>query len=299
MDNQLGLERTPEEYVERLVGVFREVWRVLRDDATVWLNLGDCYANDGKWGGETGGKQHYLGEVNRKRVGRERRVTGLKPKSLVMIPARVAMALQADGWCLRSDIIWAKPNPMPESVADRPTKAHEHLFLLVKAEKYYYDADAIREPGVLDGHDSTEARQSRAHPGQKSNPDSRRNGIRPKLDKQRGHGRRHAGFNDRWDAMTRKEQCSMGRNKRDVWTISTQPTPEAHFAVFPEALVEPCVLAGSAPGDVVLDPFGGTGTTVRVAQRLGRKGVALELSAKYCKMAVEKTWQSARQGQMF
>lgn len=146
VSGQLGLEKTPEEYIERMVQVFREVKRVLRDDGTLWLNMGDSYANDGKWGGETGGKQAYLDDNNRKRVGREKRFTGLKPKDLVGVPWMLAFALRADGWYLRSDIIWSKPNPMPESVTDRPTKAHEYIFLFSKSEKYYYDADAILEP---------------------------------------------------------------------------------------------------------------------------------------------------------
>lgn len=307
IERQLGLERTPEEYVVRLVEVFREVWRVLRDDGTVWLNLGDCYANDGKCGGETGGKQAYLDEVNRRRVGCEKRITGLKPKNLVGIPWRVALALQADGWYLRSDIIWHKPNSMPESVKDRPTRAHEYVFLLSKSERYAYDYEAVR---VVAQESSVMRQQRGSMPNprrgeQTTGPPSARDRgegtiqMRPLgSEKQRGHSRRHSGFNNRWDNMSKEDQCEFGRNLRDVWTIPPAQSPEAHFAVFPEALVEPCVLAGSAHGDVVLDPFGGTGTTVRVAQRLGRKGVALELSAEYCEMARDKTWQTARQAQM-
>jgi len=303
---------------------------VLRDDGTVWLNLGDSYIAT-KTGGDAVSRS-TLGGGKATQVEAQRRPSktapGLKPKDLVGIPWRVAFALQADGWYLRSDtieevelycpcgcghvmeeriwrysqdrdIIWSKPNPMPESVTDRPTKAHEYLFLLSKAQRYYYDADAVREPGAIlacpDANKSTllGGAYSRHTHGEAIPQKERR------TDKQRGHTRRHAGFNDRWDAMTKKEQCSIGRNRRTVWSIPTQPTPEAHFAAFPEALVEPCVLAGSAPGDVVLDPFGGTGTTVKVAQRLGRKGIALELSPEYCRMAREKTWQTARQGQMF
>lgn len=367
VEGQLGLEGTLEEYVARLVGVFREVWRVLRDDGTVWLNLGDCYANYGKWGGETGGKQAYLDDANRKRVGREKRVTGLKPKDLVMMPARVALALQADGWWLRSDVIWNKPNCMPESVTDRPSRAHEYLFLLTKSGRdlywvhrdrpypegnhswpvpdyrwwdsvagaelrevpagsslvtyidadgkersryrrynlwrgcdYYYDHEAVR---VLAMESSVERQQRGSTPnprrGQQTvgGPSSRDRGdgtiqMQPLGNgKQRGHGRRHEGFNGRWDHMSNEEQRAFGANLRDVWTISPEPSPEEHYAAYPEALVKPCILAGCPEGGVVLDPFVGTGTTVRVAQALNRKGVGLELDPKSCAIARRRTSQ--------
>jgi DNA modification methylase len=373
----LGLEPTPELFVEHLVEVMREVRRVLRKDGTCWLNLGDSYANDGKWGGSTGGK-HAAGLHGATGVGRVKTTPGLKPKDLMMMPARVALALQADGWWVRSDIIWAKPNPMPESARDRPTSSYEHLFLLTKAERYYYDAEAIREPGQgrLDRWPGSNGRIG--HQGWKAEP----------LDN------------------------PAGRNKRDVWTIATQsfgmemceacgliytaaqygrlPKVEyqeldveteewetktakrcrkchghdawmSHFATFPSALVEPCILAGTSERGVcaecgapwvrvveriptgqtqkmadgwdtgngahgtihrdgreqgrtgvpvtaaqttgwragcdhdaggvpatVLDPFAGSGTTVVVAQRLGRRAVGLDLSADYLKLAEER-----------
>lgn len=214
IDGQLGLEKTPEEYVGKLVEVFREVRRVLRDDGTLWLNLGDSYANDTKWGGSSGGK-HVEALYGKTGVGRQKVTTGLKPKDLVGIPWRVAFALQAD-WYLRSDIIWSKPNPMPESVTDRPTKAHEYLFLLTKSARYYYDEAAIREDAVKIGS-----------PNHLQGGSGERAGTRDGL---RGA---------QWDQEA-------GRNKRSVWTIATQPFPEAHFATFPPKLVEPCVLAGTS-----------------------------------------------------
>jgi len=220
---EFGLEPTPEMYVEHVVDVFREVRRVLREDGTLWLNLGDSYANDSKWGGSSGGK-HVATLHGKTGVGRQKTTTGLKPKDLVGIPWRVAFALQAAGWWLRSDVIWAKPNPMPESVTDRPTKAHEYLFLLAKSERYYYDADAIMEAGT-----------DRA-PGNK----------RPRkyavayASSESEHHRTAAGL-ERSD-----RQAHARRNRRSVWTVTTQPFLGAHFATFPEALATPCVLAGTS-----------------------------------------------------
>jgi len=259
---QIGLERTPEEYVSRLVAVFAEVRRVLADDGTLWLNLGDSYtggANSGGTNRNNGGPAVRTGLA-------PKRGDGLKPKDLVGVPWRVAFALQADGWWLRSDIIWAKPNPMPESVTDRPTKAHEYLFLLAKSERYFYEATAVAEP--TDGrtwHDVTGPPRTDV-PGQT---------------KQDGHGRRHKGFNGRYFS----EPPPTTRNRRSIWTVATQPFPEAHFAVMPTALVEPCVLAGSAPGDTVLDPFAGSGTVGVVALRHGRRFVGIELNPGYVEMA--------------
>lgn len=289
VDLQLGLEPTPEAYVGRLVTVFREVRRVLRDDGTFWLNLGDSYA--GSWGAMS----YAGGDIGARRFGGDgqkiaRPVTSrlagaLKPKDLVGIPWRVAFALQADGWWLRSDIVWAKPNPMPESVTDRPTRSHEYVFLLTKAERYYYDAAAIREPAVaVNDHDATGPGYQA--PGQTTQRGNRR-------DKQRGHGRRHAGFNERWDAMSKAEQQANGRNKRDVWTIATQPYPDAHFATFPEALVEPMILAGCPVGGTVLDPFAGSGTTLAVANRLGRHAIGIELNPGYVKLIEQRCAQQS------
>jgi DNA modification methylase len=285
---QLGLELTPDAYVEALVAVFREVRRVLRKDGTVWLNLGDTYARDPAKGGErSNGKQEYNPAIQSARriqsesrgssdgkVGRADRApvrvgAGLKPKDRVMIPARVALALQADGWWLRDEIIWHKPNPMPSSVRDRTTPAHEMVYLLTRSARYWYDADAIREPSVgANVHDTTGS--GYAAPGQTAQRGNRR-------DKQGALGKAtYSGFNDRY-----VEHPVEGRNKRSVWTVPPQPYPQAHFATFPEALVEPMILAGCPEGGVVLDPFAGSGTTGLVAQRLSRRAVLIDLSMDY------------------
>lgn len=296
MNGQLGVESTPGTYVAKLVEVFRQVRRVLKDDGTVWLNLGDSYSGSAKGADKKNGSTSgYKQQTNSGSINvpvQNWKIVGLKNKDLVGIPWRVAFALQADGWFLRSDIIWSKPNPMPESVTDRPTKSHEYIFLLSKSERYFYDADAIKEPAIYFDDD----RKGRADPKHKSMPTGERNGIRPvykdarsydgkHTDKQRGHGRRHAGFNDRWDHMEKNQQCSSMRNKRSVWTIATRPFAEAHFATFPEVLVAPCVQAGSREGDVVLDPFMGSGTTALVARRNGRRFLGIELNPEYIEIA--------------
>ena len=287
VDGQIGLEPTLAEYIAALVDVFREVRRVLRDDGTLWLNLGDSYTSGGR----------AARDGDDKLAAREMGVcpvtpTGLKPKDLKMVPARVAIALQDDGWYLRSDIIWAKTNPMPESVTDRPTSAHEHVFLLTKSPRYYYDADAIREPNsspeqfehnvkyakTYDAYDDRAG--ATGQPGNVNNV-----GIHSRAGKQAGHGRRHAGFNARWDAAEANGGVLPGRNKRNVWTISTTPYPGAHFATFPPKLVEPMILAGCPEGGTVLDPFLGSGTTLMVADWRGRNGVGVELNRGYAEMA--------------
>ena len=442
---QLGRESTPDAYVQKMVEVFREVRRVLRDDGTLWINLGSSFASassdpsqslspshgpaygNGDKGrsnstvtdyacsdlcdgcltalypsGSSGSNQSnrlaaslpsrtirdnapsdsvgglplaskldvlgstmrqsstpHLAECfhcancdvclnvlasasrdsrlcvrkasrkkdNKRRVTADhnscRDVSGMawlnytfKPKDMVPIPWMVAMALQSDGWYLRSDIIWSKPNPMPESVTDRPTKAHEYLFLLAKAERYYYDAEAIKERGISNRPDMAEKgiRTGLAYlqqgplasnhkvqavpagwntgPGRHDTIDGRykhlpkgQENIRKVRDKQRGHSRRHEGFNDRWDAMSKTEQCSVMRNKRSVWTVATSPFPEAHFATFPPDLIKPCILAGSSGGGVVLDPFMGAGTTALVAAELGRNYIGIELNPSYVEIA--------------
>jgi len=330
-DSQLGLEPTPEAYVENMVGVFREVRRVLRADGTVWLNLGDSYAagpkgNPGDQGDSIGRSRPGV-QAERDRGGFDKtKIPGLKPKDLVGIPWRVAFALQADGWYLRSDIIWSKPNPMPESVTDRPTKAHEYLFLLSKSPRYYYDADAVREP-----HMPLTQAVHNYHTPIKDRGDQRQ-------------FRKH-GLHD-----FRNE---LGRNLRSVWTVATQPYPGAHFATFPEKLVEPCILAGTSAKGVcpecgapwvrevergfiphqatyaksggaavdawtggggvpgwststttgwhrscdhegepvpatVLDPFAGSGTVGRVAARLSRRAVLIDLNAAYLGQAMKR-----------
>ena len=302
-DGQIGLEKTPDEYVYELVRVFREVKRALKDDGVLFLNLGDSYAGSGKGGNPDGGKQatnkgsQSVGCLyGTGKTAREAAVTnvtrktfdGIKAKDLIGIPWMVAFALRADGWYLRSDIIWSKPNAMPESVRDRPTRSHEYIFLLSKSAKYYYDADAIAERGV--GYDPRMIDKfvpksvNGKHVDDKQNSTNRR-------DKQRGHSRRHAGFNDRWDGMTKTEQTSGYKNKRDVWVVAPAQFREAHFATFPPALIEPCILAGSRSGDTVLDPFFGSGTTGQVAEQLGRKWIGIELNPDYEPLAKARTQQ--------
>ena len=281
ISGQIGLEETPDTYIGALVGVFREARRVLRADGTLWLNLGDSYAGGTKGSGGPSVKQSSNAGS---RYGARHFNHCAKPKDLMMMPARVALALQADGWWLRSEIIWHKPNPMPESVTDRPTSAHEKIFLLAKSERYYFDAEAVAEPAIysgLAGQDASGFKNAANFAGKNAQNAAR--GERP--DKQRGHGRRHAGFNAKWDAATEAGQCSGTRNIRNVWTVATHPYSGAHFATFPPKLIEPCILAGCQNGGVVLDPFGGAGTTGLVADRLGRDAVLIELNPKYAEMA--------------
>lgn len=301
VDGQLGMEETPEKYVRKMVTVFRECRRVLRNDGTLWLNIGDSYAS--KSGGysspEKTGKHNYLSEGTSSSVlKREKVVSGLKPKDLVGIPWLLAFALRKDGWYLRCDIIWAKTNCMPESVRDRPTKSHEYIFLMSKSPKYYYDYEAIKELAIYDVDGTgTTARKARQAASNKSVPTSERAGIRPAgfkdaakmngkhSDKQRGHSRRHAGFNAKWDLMTKEEQCTGMRNKRDVWTVAPAQFSEAHFATFPEKLIVDCIKAGCPDGGVVLDPFMGAGTTALVARKLGRNFIGCELNPEYTAIA--------------
>jgi DNA modification methylase len=280
---QIGLEATPAEYVAKLVDVFREVRRVLADDGTLWLNLGDSYGSSGgdifsgfneRYDG-TGknGKQSDLGASVSAIPARD---TGLRPKNLLGIPWRVAFALQADGWYLRSDIIWAKPNPMPESVTDRPTKAHEYLFLLAKQERYYYDAAAIKEPqseAALEDY----ARRGDARPRGHSTADAARGGEGADA------GLRFNG----------NKTDPEGRNRRTVWTVPTSPFSGAHFATFPPGLIEPCIKAGCPVGGTVLDPFGGAGTTGLVADRLQRNALLIELNPEYAAMARDRIHNDA------
>lgn len=278
-DGQIGLEPTPEAYVADLVEVFREVKRVLRNDGVLWLNLGDSYAGsgrgrdaDGTWNpGKGGSKQEtnvgaITGEVvspncfSKLLIARGTPPGGYKCKDLVGIPWMVAFALRADGWYLRSDIIWNKPNPMPESVIDRCTKPHEDIFMLTKSERYYYDAEAIREGDTL----------SFASQGFKADAQA----IRQSVGTAQSGGIGERGANPIY-----------GRNKRDVWTVATQPCSEAHFATFPPKLIEPMILAGSKVGDTILDPFMGSGTTAIQAVRWHRHYLGCELNPEYVKMA--------------
>lgn len=351
VDGQLGLEPTPELFVAHMVEVFREVRRVLRPDGALWLNIGDSYAGSGRGGNPTAESSTLEGSLASQEASRPARTRGsklpagfhesvrlaggigrawvpppaaLKPKDLVGIPWRLAFALQADGWWLRQDIIWSKPNPMPESVRDRCTKAHEYLFLLSKSEgpniwrakdtrewsyapdlkervvidgkdarrwrgfDYYYDADAIQEPaGGWNGSEFHDGKNAAVHPDV---------------------GMRRSGNKDRKPASARGVPVDTGgksngavagsvprvgdsRNKRSVWHIPTAPYPEAHFATFPEKLVEPCILAGCPEGGVVLDPFVGSGTTLAVAKRLGRRAVGIDLNEEYLEMAKRRCSQ--------
>lgn len=266
---EIGLEKTPDEFVAAMVEVFSIVWELLADDGVLWLNLGDSYNAAGRTGHGT--KQGVKQGTNRASASKadvcRPSVATLKPKDLIGIPWKVAFALQASGWYLRQDIIWAKPNPMPESVTDRCTKSHEYLFLLTKNERYYFDQEAIKEPVT----DSTTAR------------------MRQDVGSQAGSARVPGKTNGTMKAVGGSET----RNKRSVWTVTTTPFKGAHFAVFPSALVEPCVLAGSRPGDIVLDPFLGSGTTGEVAQRLGRQWIGCELNRDYESLQKHRTAQSA------
>lgn len=273
IDKQIGLEPTPEAYVETMVGIFQELRRVLRNDGTLWLVLGDSYVNSPKGSividnSTLGGSKTYQAIGTPPGLLDKSKATGLKPKNLVGIPWRVALALQDDGWYLRSAIIWAKPNPMPESVTDRPTKAHEYLFLLSKSEQYYYDHEVIKEPAVNSG-------------GSKANT-FKRNGSKreqPILG-QSYDTHRSDRKESEWDTST--------RNKRSVWTIATKPYPKAHFAVFPPDLIEPCILAGCPPDGIVFDPFFGSGTVGEVCVKTGRNWLGVELNPEYIKLAEQR-----------
>ena len=256
VDGQLGLEQTPDDYVQNMVEVFRAVRDVLADDGTLWLNLGDSYARNPAKGqhkpGQSGSKNAYVYDRGNGRASAPLLGGGLKEKDLIGIPWRVAFALQADGWYLRQDIIWHKPNPMPESVRDRCTKAHEYIFLLSKSPKYFFDSEALKEPGVIPaGTKGAKGSAERAaQPGVNSRPPEYKI----------------------YDGM---------RNRRSVWTVATRPYKGAHFATFPPALIEPCILAGSRPGDIVLDPFMGSATTAEVAILHGRQYLGCELNEEY------------------
>lgn len=260
-DKQLGMEDTPEEFVNNLVQVFREVKRVLRDDGTVWLNLGDSYCG-------TNHKKEFIDPKYKDgRAGQKfslsYKIPGLKSKDLVGIPFRVAFALQQDGWYLRQDIIWHKPNPMPESVKDRCTKAHEYIFLLSKSPKYYFDNEAIKEDSKYHGKDKRSDKGNIRYEGKRtSNKDTK--------------------------AQQSFVTINPKKNKRSVWTITTKSFKGAHFATFPMDLIEPCVLAGCPENGTVLDPFGGSGTTGIVASNHNRKAVLIELNAEYIEIARQR-----------
>ena len=264
-DNQIGLEQSPEDFIEQLCIVFDEVWRVLKDDGTIWVNLGDSYAgnnsrasNNGRagFGNEREGVFLKTGE-------------GLKHKDLVGIPWRFAFAMQARGWYLRSDIIWHKPNPMPESVTDRPTKSHEYIFLMTKSPRYYYDHQAVKEPFA----ESSVGR------------------LAQDITQQVGSARANGGKKDNGN-LKAVGDINAGRNKRTVWSVNVKGYKEAHFATYPPELIEPCILAGSQEGDTVLDPFSGSGTTGEVALQNGRNYIGLELNPDYAKMSEKRLTQA-------
>jgi len=273
-DNQLGLETSPDEYIANMVEVFREVRRVLKDDGTFWLNIGDSYKPAGKGGSTKAGfNERYFGKefksdkqsAKENHLDRSKLKADVKEKELVGIPWRLALALSADGWYLRQDIIWAKPNVMPESVRDRCTKSHEYVFLLTKSPRYYYDHVAIKEP-------VSDVSLKRAKSGLKTD---------------RPSAKTSPGGIDVEEMGTRFVNPE-GRNKRDVWFIPTASSKGAHFAVMPERLVEPCVLAGTAEGDIVLDPFFGSGTVGVVALRHNRKYIGIELNPEYAEVAKKR-----------
>jgi len=267
-EGQIGLEETPEAFVAKMVEVFREVKRVLRDDGTLWLNLGDSYSGSGKGPAGNLGAKHNERHLEHKHSAIV--PEGLKPKDLIGIPWMVAFALRADGWYLRQDIIWHKPNPMPESVTDRCTKAHEYVFLLSKSARYFYDAQAVAE----DADPKSAVRYASGF--NKFTGDETQTGERL----HKGHG------------TAKKEVSFTGtRNKRSVWTIATQPFSGAHFATFPPDLIKPCILAGAPEGGIVLDPFMGSGTTAHTALRAGRQYVGCELNGEYIKLANKRLSQ--------
>lgn len=300
-DGQIGLEASPEEFVAKLVEVFREVRRVLRDDGTVWLNLGDSYA--GSWGNAGGhnrgnGTQREItvGSVVKDQAERNGDFVppaangyaelGIKKKDLIGIPWRVAFALQADGWYLRQDIIWHKPNPMPESVRDRCTKAHEYIFLLSKSERYYFDSEAMQEPA------SKGAAGSEFHTGKTGAHQLGRASTKPRTAGNKSH--KYVTAYDGSDTEEHRTKAGLmkiadtpweTRNRRSVWTVATKPYKGAHFATFPPDLIRPCILAGCPKDGTVLDPFGGSGTTALVALEEGRKAVLCELNPDYIALA--------------
>ena len=256
-EGQIGLEETPEEYIKAMVEVFRCVWDVLEDDGTLWLNIGDSYYNYRPGQGQRQGKQSIASQkFSEVEICHKRglKLDGLKEKDLIGIPWMLAFALRADGWYLRQDIIWHKPNPMPESVQDRCTKAHEYIFLMSKSQKYYYDHEAIKEP--IKGEPETRDKNAEGYQANYAN-------------------------GDRFSKGAKVFGADGMANKRSVWSIPVKPYSGAHFAVFPEELIEPCILAGAPVGGIVLDPFMGSGTTAQVAQNLGRQYLGCELNPDY------------------
>lgn len=273
VDGQIGLEDTPEAFISRIVDVFREVKRVLRNDGTLWVVISDSYAGSGKNAGNK--KPHPKARKGLEHSGDtlpRYKIKNYKPKDLIGIPWMLAFALRDDGWYLRQDIIWNKPNCMPESVTDRCTKSHEYIFLLSKSKRYYYDSDAIKEPAKYDGRKDTYNKGSIKYdvpcvPGKT-------------VQTQNVAGKPH----ERWIF---KDGFAI-KNKRDVWTIATKPYKKAHFAVFPPELIRPCIRAGSRRGGIVLDPFAGSGTTAKVAVEEGRDFICIDINPQYRKLIEQK-----------
>lgn len=262
IDNQIGLEDTPEMFIERITEVFMEVYRVLKPTGTLWLNIGDSYNGSGK--NSYNNKTH----LNKACLNRKTNIAGLKPKDMIGVPFMLAFALRNAGWYLRQDIIWHKPNPMPESVTDRCTKAHEYIFLMTKSAKYYFDSKAILQPIAAGTHDNNIANKNLKYSEDK-NVNQWARGTAKKI---------HNFFPD----------GSPAAMKRSVWTVPTKPEKEAHFACFPQELIKDCILAGCPAGGIVLDPFMGSGTTAVAARKLNRNYIGFELSAEYCKIAQRK-----------
>lgn len=303
VDGQIGMEETPAEFIGRLVEVFREVRRVLRDDGTAWVNMGDSYASGGRGGGGSYMAERGDGAWSGKgsATGWRSAPAGLKHKDLMGIPWRLAFALQDDGWYLRQDIIWHKPNPMPESIRDRCTKSHEYLFLLSKSPRYYYDQDAIKEPVALSSitriaQDIDQQRGSDRVPGKSNGP---MKAVRSKRDSfKRDNSKREQPIPGQSMGTHRLKREESGypldtRNKRSVWTVATQGFKGAHFATFPPDLIRPCILAGAPRGEIVLDPFGGAGTTTLVSMQEGRRSILCELNPEYAKLArarIDAAW---------
>ncbi len=292
VDGQIGMEHTPDDFVNSLVTVFREVRRVLKDDGTLWVNLGDSYSahKDCKSIGQSLAKgttrenAHVIEKgKSRTRDSKMLKSVGLKNKDLIGIPWMVAFALRADGWYLRSDIIWSKPNPMPESVQDRPTKAHEYIFLLSKSQSYYYDNEAIAEPAAYDGRKDTFMKGSNKYADNFLPCAQSTNTL-------------HASGHERWKTNENGDRI---RNKRTVWTVTTKPYAEAHFATYPPDLIQPCVLAGCPEGGTVLDPFNGSGTTGQVALQNGRKYIGIELNSEYIELTKRRLSNVTQQPSLF
>lgn len=285
VDGQLGLEETPEQFIKKMVAVFSEVKRVLKPTGTLWVNIGDSYAATGKSRSDeqacrkstlAGGKGNNIACKDQP----NKIVSGLKPKDLVGVPWMLAFALRTDGWYLRQDIIWSKNSVMPESVKDRCTKSHEYIFLLSKNQKYYYNQDSIKEVAS----NNTHARQSRAKAGHKSHPNDKSNGIRPPKAQGIPTGiiKNNESFN-----LALSKVVDM-RNKRSVWVVNPEALSEAHFATFPQKLIEPCIKAGCPEDGIVLDPFMGAGTTGLVARKLNRNFIGFELNPEYITIAEKR-----------